>query len=114
MPPDESARECVRDYCRTHSATHRNCTQAVDGKREERVINGTGHAAHECDLTRRELGQWGDLNRAADPMLATPDRPEALILVRTTGKGPDVMMSWLSAIGRTRNVVSSRTILAGV
>jgi len=68
------------------------------------VINGTPEMAARKIVSPCDLGQWVEQKRAADPVLATPDRPRALILRPTTGKGPDVMMSWLSAIphpGRT-------------
>lgn len=62
------------------------------------------------NATARHLGQWGETNRATDQVRLTPDRPEALILVRTTGKGPDVMMSWLSAIPHPGLAVPFRTL----
>lgn len=41
---------------------------------------------------RRELGEWDALNRAADPTLATSNRPTALIPSLSTGRGPGLMV----------------------
>lgn len=70
------------------------------------VITKARQARRVAFAMGRELGQWGVTNRAADPMLATPDRPGPYSPACQPEGALAVILPWLSAIAHIRNTVS--------
>lgn len=58
---------------------------------------------------RRELGEWGAKNRAADPMLRAPNRPKPSSPVSQPEGGYAVTIAQLYPLSHLRNAVQFTT-----